>query len=106
MRVDWITVWVKGAVSLLLIGTLTACGSGDSLESFGGPTMGSTYSIKYVRAPGGPSVAEVQPEVEAILAQVDRQMSTYRSDSDIERFNDLPAHSCQPMPEPILQLVR
>lgn len=106
MRVDWITVWVKGAVSLLLIGTLTACGSGDSLESFGGPTMGSTYSIKYVRAPGGPSVAEVQPEVEAILAQVDRQMSTYRSDSDIERFNLLPGNSCQPMPVDVLHLVR
>jgi FAD:protein FMN transferase len=104
MRVDWMTV--KGAVSLLLIGVLTACGSSDSLESFGGPTMGSTYSIKYVRVPGGPNVADVQPEVEAILAQVDQQMSTYRSDSDIERFNVLPANSCQPMPAGVLQLVR
>ncbi|MDB5983778.1 MAG: hypothetical protein JWQ69_4793 [Pseudomonas sp.] len=93
-------------MSLLLIGALTACGSGDSLESFGGPTMGSTYSIKYVRGPGGPNVADVQPEVEAILAQVDQQMSTYRSDSDIERFNVLPANSCQPMPSGVLQLVR
>jgi thiamine biosynthesis lipoprotein len=105
MRVDWMTPWSKGMMSLLLIGALTACGSGDSLESFGGPTMGSTYSIKYVRDPGGPNVADVQPEVEAILAQVDQQMSTYRSDSDIERFNVLPANSCQPMPAGVLQLV-
>jgi len=84
---------------------LAGCG-GDSLESFGGPTMGSTYSIQYVRTPGVPDAAEVQRQVESILGEVDQQMSTYRSDSDIERFNDLPANNCQAMPEPILQLVR
>lgn len=84
---------------------LTGCG-GDALERFGGPTMGSTYAIQYVRTPGTPAPAEVQRQVEGILAEVDRQMSTYRSDSDVERFNDLPAHSCQPMPGPILHLVR
>lgn len=90
----------------LVIGTLSGCGNGDSLESFGGPTMGSTYSVKYVRYTGIPGPAEVQQQVQHILSEVDQQMSTYRSDSDIERFNDLPANSCQPMPESILQLVR
>jgi thiamine biosynthesis lipoprotein len=33
-------------------------------------------------------------------------MSTYRSDSDIEHFNDLPANRCQKMPPPILKLIR
>jgi len=101
------------AVSLLrtlLLGggfvLLAGCDNTDSLEQFGGPTQGSTYSIRYVRHVGGPAVAEVRAEVEAILAEVDRQMSTYRSDSDIERFNELPAHSCQVMPAPILELVR
>lgn len=93
-------------MSVLLMGALTACGSGDSLESFGGPTMGSTYSVQYVRSPDGPKAAQVQPEVEAILAEVDKQMSTYRSDSDIERFNVLPANSCQRMPAGVLELVR
>ncbi|WP_248763609.1 FAD:protein FMN transferase [Pseudomonas sp. 13-2922] len=85
---------------------LGGCGNADSLEQFGGPTMGSTYSIQYVRHAGGPAVAEVKPAVEATLAEVDRQMSTYRGDSDIERFNELPAHSCQVMPSSILELVR
>ncbi|MEX3772396.1 FAD:protein FMN transferase [Pseudomonas sp. MYb118] len=76
------------------------------MESFGGPTMGSTYSIKYLRHADLPKPAEVQVEVEKILAEVDRQMSTYRSDSDIERFNDLPANSCQAMPASVLELVR
>ncbi|MHC8298955.1 FAD:protein FMN transferase [Pseudomonas sp. ZS1P83] len=88
------------------MGALTGCGNGDSMESFGGPTMGSTYSIKYLRHAGLPAPAEVRVQVEKILAEVDQQMSTYRSDSDIGRFNDLPANRCQKMPAPILKLVR
>ncbi|KAA5843467.1 FAD:protein FMN transferase [Pseudomonas chlororaphis] len=84
---------------------LAGCGRGDSLESFGGPTMGSTYSVKYVRRAGLAAPSEVQAQVERILAEVDRQMSTYRSDSDIERFNDLPANSCQAMPAAVLRLI-
>lgn len=91
---------------VILIATLSGCGNGDAMEGFGGPTMGSTYSIKYLRHPGLPAPADVRVEVEKILAEVDRQMSTYRSDSDIERFNDLPANRCQTMPAPVLELVR
>jgi thiamine biosynthesis lipoprotein len=76
------------------------------MESFGGPTMGSTYSIKYVRHAGLPPAEEVRVQVEQILADVDRQMSTYRSDSDIEVFNALPAGRCQAMPAAVLELVR
>ena len=84
---------------------LAGCG-GDTLEQFGGPTMGSTYSIQYVRSSTAPAPKELQRQVESILGDVDRLMSTYRSDSNIERFNHLPADSCQPMPAPVLQLVR
>ncbi|WP_415759903.1 FAD:protein FMN transferase [Pseudomonas sp. LT1P18] len=90
----------------MLAGILSGCGNGDSLERFDGPTMGSRYSIQYVRHSSTPGPKAVQAEVEKILAEVDQQMSTYRSDSDIERFNDLPANHCQKMPEPILELVR
>ena len=93
-----------GLVTLIVV--LSACGNGDSMESFGGPTMGSTYSIKYVRRAGLPAAADVRVEVEKILADIDRQLSTYRSDSDIERFNDLPANRCQKMPASILKLIR
>ncbi|MBV7478355.1 FAD:protein FMN transferase [Pseudomonas sp. PDM31] len=91
---------------LVLCVALSGCGSGDSMESISGPTMGSTYSIKYVRHAGLPAPENVRAEVEKILSEVDRQMSTYRSDSDIERFNALPANHCRAMPAPILELVR
>ncbi len=115
MHVDWLTSsnffrhgWrVRGlSLAVVLLMSLVGCGDGDRLERFGGPTMGSRYSIQYVHRTGDPFPQQVQPEVEAILAEVDQQMSTYRSDSLVERFNRLPANSCQSMPEAVLQLVR
>ncbi|MCI3944902.1 FAD:protein FMN transferase [Pseudomonas syringae] len=89
----------------LLLAVCGACGQGRTLESFGGPTMGSHYSVVYVRAAGQPDSAALRPDVEAILTEVDHQMSLWRSDSDIERFNALPANSCQTMPESVLKLI-
>ncbi|MBT2294597.1 FAD:protein FMN transferase [Pseudomonas fluorescens] len=90
---------------VVLAGVLSGCGNGDTLERFDGPTMGSQYSIQYVRHSAGPGPKAVQAEVENILAEVDRQLSTYRSDSDIERFNALPADSCLVMSGPVLELI-
>ena len=50
---------------------LAGCG-GDTLEQFGGPTMGSTYSIQYVRSSTAPTPKELQRQVEKILGDVDR----------------------------------
>lgn len=97
---------IKPVIAAALAAALTGCLFSDTLESFGGPTMGSTYTVKYVRTSGVPQPHELQLEVEAFLAELDGQMSTYRKDSDIERFNDAPAGTCQTMPEPVLMLVR
>lgn len=97
---------IKPVIAAALAAALTGCLFSDTLETFGGPTMGSTYTVKYVRSTGVPQPHELQFEVEAFLAELDGQMSTYRKDSDIERFNDAPAGTCQAMPEPVLMLVR
>ncbi|WP_191831916.1 FAD:protein FMN transferase [Pseudomonas fluorescens] len=91
-------------VSMLL--SLAGCGQGNTLERISGPTMGSSYSVQYVRTPQGPAPEQVKREVEAILEGVDKRFSTYRSDSLAETFNRLPANSCQPMPADVLELVR
>jgi thiamine biosynthesis lipoprotein len=92
------------ALGLAGIAALCLGGCSDSLESFGGPTMGSTYTVQYVRSSGMPAAEALQAEVEKILAGIDQQMSTYRSDSFIERFNEAPA-GCQPAPASVLKLV-
>ncbi|MEX5575138.1 FAD:protein FMN transferase [Pseudomonas lijiangensis] len=99
-------VWLGRVVCVLFAGVMAGCDSGPALQNFGGPTMGSGYSVSYVRHPGQPDIRVVQPEVEAILAEVDQQMSTWRSDSDIERFNVMAVGQCQAMPPAVLELVR
>ncbi len=84
---------------------LTGCLFSDPLQSFGGPTMGSTYTVKYVHAAGVADLPALQSGVEAILAEVDEQMSSYRDDSLIERFNRAPAGTCMTMPAAVLELV-
>lgn len=95
----------RTALCLLLASALLA-GCGEKIEEFGGPTMGSHYSLKYLAGEGSPEPAALKAEVEALLTQVDQQMSTWRSDSDLSKFNRLPAGSCRVMPDAVLALVR
>lgn len=96
---------VRARVPLLWLATLLVAGCTDKIEQFGGPTMGSSYSIQYVRGPDSPDRELLKGETEAILAELDQQLSTYRADSLLERFNQAPAGSCQAMPAAVLQLV-
>jgi thiamine biosynthesis lipoprotein len=96
---------VKPALFVLLASVLLA-GCGEKVEEFGGPTMGSHYSLKYVAGEGTPGPAALKAEVEGLLVEVDWQMSTWRADSDLSEFNRLPAGSCRQMPAAVLELVR
>lgn len=85
---------------------LAGCEQGDSIERISGPTMGSSYTVQYVRKRDGAAPEQVRSEVEAILQGIDQRFSTYRSDSLVGQFNQMPANRCQPMPADVLQLVR
>ena len=95
-----------GMAVLAWAAVLAGCGQGDSLERISGPTMGSSYTVQYVRRAGGPGPAAVKAEVQVILEGIDQRFSTYRSDSLVGQFNQLPANRCQAMPADVLQLVR
>ena len=58
-----------------------------ALVSMHGTTMGTTYSIKYWQANGTTPQQELQPAITELLEQIDRQMSTYREDSELSQFN-------------------
>lgn len=54
----------------------------------GGPTMGTTWSLRVVPDPGSPSDPEaLRALVQSALEEVDAAMSTYRADSAVSRFN-------------------
>lgn len=52
-----------------------------------GRTMGTTYSIKVDRLPAGFDAQKLQAEIDARLETVNDQMSTWREDSELSRFN-------------------
>lgn len=99
-------VALQPVIAVALAAALTGCWFSERVEEFGGPTMGSSYSVKYVRSEGAPSPERLKVETETILAEVDEQVSTYRDDSVISSFNRAPAGSCMPVPEGMLELVR
>lgn len=105
LRPVFAVVYLQPVIAVALAAALTGCLFQDKVEAFTGPTMGSTYTVKYVRSGDGPSKEMLHSEVEALLGELDKQLSTYRSDSDVERFNALPAGSCEPMPDMVRELV-
>jgi thiamine biosynthesis lipoprotein len=49
--------------------------------------MGTTYNVKFWCADSTPSPPDVQRAIDALLARLDAQVSTWRSDSELSRFN-------------------
>ena len=64
------------------------------------------HLLGYDHVDEGPMKKQMRAAEEAILAEIDLQMSTYRDDSLIEQFNRAPAGTCQAMPRGVLELVR
>ena len=94
----------RASLLIVLLAVLSGCG--QSVERFGGPTMGSSYTVQYVPTGQSPDAAKLKAEVDAILASLDEQFSTYRDDSVVSRFNAQPAGACMVLPADMLALWR
>jgi len=74
------------AAASLLIGCSET--GAPTLEAIAGTTMGTTYHIKYVVQESDLiAKATLENDIARILDDIDLQMSTYREDSEISRFN-------------------
>tara|TARA_R110000850_G_scaffold114166_2_gene228922 strand:- start:462 stop:1475 length:1014 start_codon:yes stop_codon:yes gene_type:complete len=81
------------SIKLLLLPALlllvSACSSPEPIISLSGSTMGTTYHIKVVNSDRLPEAQLLQAEIDMALEVVNDQMSTYRSDSELSKFNQL-----------------
>lgn len=69
--------------------SLIACdGGGRKQAELAGATMGTTYSVKIPRMPASVDRVILEKDIAAILETVNAQMSTYRPDSELSRFNN------------------
>lgn len=77
----------------LLLGACSPPSSATAIHAFSGPTMGSSYEVKFC---GDVTVAKVRAAVERELAATDQVFSLWRDDSEIARFNA--HHDTAPFP--------
>lgn len=81
-----------GGISVLLAFCwfLAACGGPEPVQ-FSGRTMGTGYTVKAVGVPETIDAQTLQARIDAILAGINRRMSTYDQNSELSRFNRNPS---------------
>lgn len=72
-------------LSLCLL--LASCARAPQEIALSGPTMGTTYSVKVAAPPAGIDASAIRLTIDAVLESIDRDMSGYRDDSTLSRFN-------------------
>lgn len=76
-------------LAFALVPIVVGCSGPRHIEIFG-QSMGTTYVVKVVAAPAPLGGNALRARVESVLEDIDRQMSTYRQDSEISRLNRAP----------------
>lgn len=88
------TLMLKHSVNWLvfigLVFFISGCTKSDDVISLAGNTMGTTYHISVVPNEQMPTAQLLQAEIDLALELVNDQMSTYRPNSELSRFNQLP----------------
>jgi len=82
-----------GALALLCpLLALTACDARkDPVLEITGPTMGTYYQVKVPRPPVGLTEEKLRAGVEAVLEEVNQEISTYDPESELSRLNANPS---------------
>lgn len=93
---------VFAALALLIAG----CGSDrEPTVELKGPTMGTYYAVKIPRPPAGLSERDLQAGVEAALAAVIAEISTYDPASELSRINANPSTDWLPISRNLLAIL-
>lgn len=81
--------WLFAFLGALCLCVLAGCIERDLSLQLAGETMGTSWHVTIVPDKDSPDAATLQKGIEGVLAEVNESMSTYRSDSEISRFNQL-----------------
>lgn len=79
---------------LVLLSTMASAAPSTRMGSLKGLSMGTSWTVTVV-VPSSSDLPSLQRLVQAALDRVDAQMSTYKPDSSLNRFNRAPAGSWQ-----------
>ncbi len=96
---------LAASVLACVVALLAACARPADPQYFSGPTMGTTYHVTLTRLPGQVSREQVQAVIAEVLDEVDGRFSTWRSDSELSRFNALQDTQWVPVSDDLLAVV-
>lgn len=86
-----LTSWGCGLAILMILLIFNGCNRSPahspSQVKLNGETMGTTYQVTIAGVEPGEQFEQLQQEIDQHLDELNRQMSTYRTDSEITRFN-------------------
>lgn len=92
-------------VSLGAFLCLAACSPAAEVIELSGPAQGTTYSVKVVAPPRGIGSHDLRAAVDDVLQTIDQQMSGYRPDSEISRFNQSDSTDWVPVSQDVVTVV-
>ena len=73
-------------LAFLFVLSISACNSSPSLR-LQGEAQGTTWQVDIAQSNSAINAAQLQQGLERILQSIDKQMSTWRSDSELSQFN-------------------
>lgn len=104
MNVNFLKITSRSFLAFLLGLALTACNRSHPIEKFGGDAQGTTYHISYWLPEHSDSLA-LKQEVNAEFQRLDKILSNYRPDSDIEQLNKTVSTEPQAVNSEIISLI-
>lgn len=84
---------------------LTACEQPKTVQKFEGYTQGTTYHVSFWSSQKNVNAVELQKAVDNELKRLDEQLSNYRDDSAIEKFNAKNSTESQQISAEIIDLI-
>ncbi len=97
--------WTALAVIFGLSVLLVACGRSPNPITLSGETMGTYWTVRLAELPPSQSIAGLRGQINRLLDRINDEMSTYREDSVISRFNGSDRGDVVELPEGFSQVL-